>query len=67
MIVYMDNEFVFSILGFGFKICMMFPPFLSCKQILDNIKDEIKQEIKDKEKDIKMDVPAVNILDDDSI
>ena len=66
MIVYMDNEFVFSILGFGFKICMMFPPFLSCKQILDNIKDEIKQEIKDKE--IKLDVPAViNILDDDSI
>ena len=32
---------------------------------LDNIKDEIKQEIKDKE--IKLDVPAVNILDGDSI
>jgi len=58
----MDNDFCFSIFGFGFKIAMIYPAFLSCKTILENIKNEIKKEQQDKQ-EVKLDA----LLDDDSI
>ena len=61
----MDNDFCFSIFGFGFKIAMIYPAFLSCKTILESIKNEIKKEQLDKE--VKLDVIENKFLDDDSI
>jgi len=64
----MDNDFVFSMYGFGIRIGFLIPEFLSCKQILDNIKDEIKNEAKLKQDkdEIKISIPT-NFLDDDSV
>jgi hypothetical protein len=54
--------------GFGIRIGFLIPEFLSCKQILDNIKDEIKNEAKLKQDkdEIKISIPT-NFLDDDSV
>jgi len=65
----MDNDFCFSIYGFGIKISFLMPEFLSCKQILSNIKEEIKNEARQKQEkeEIKISLPINYLKDDDSI